>query len=452
MEHDELWEKSLGIIELSISKANFNTWFKGTHISAIKDHHVVIGVPNGFAKEWLENKYQTYILNALREHDENIKSISCTVCAQQQPTEDLVAQKPSEETSTPPSPTATSPTTATNLNNRYTFDSFVVGEKNELAKAACVAVSENLGKIYNPLFIYGHVGLGKTHLLQSIGNATLQQDPTRRVLYTTSERFTSELIAAIKNHTIAQFKEEYQKIDLLIIDDVQFLSGKEKTQEEFFHIFNALYQQDKQIVISSDRPPKAISTLQDRLRSRFEGGMIVDIGSPDLETRIAILKEKAQQKDFYISDDTLHFIAENIKNNVRELEGALNRIIALCDLQKKEPTLSFVKDALAELIESSQRRGVQANDILNVVIDFYETSREELLGKARKKEIVRPRQVAMFFLRSELSMSYPGIGKYFGGRDHTTALHAYEKIMNLKKTDEKFSEELQFLLDKIYTV
>ena len=458
MTHEDLWEKSLTTIELSISKANFSTWFKNTSIISNINNHVVIGVPNGFAKEWLENKYQNYILKALREVDPSISSISCSVLSSDK-NKDIQKNNSASEIETNKSTTftqqintknSTSTVSNSNLNSRYRFDTFIVGEYNELAKAACVAVSENIGKVYNPLFIYGNVGLGKTHLLQSIGNAIISKSPNKRVLYTTSERFTTELINSIKNGTATKFKEQYKKIDLLIIDDVQFLSGKEKTQQEFFHIFNALYQEDKQIVISSDRPPKAINTLSDRLRSRFEGGMIVDIGSPDLETRIAILKEKALQSNFYISDDSIQFIAENIKNNVRELEGALNRIIALCDLQKKEPTMQFIKTSLAELIESNQKKGIQASDILNVILDFYEITKEEIISKTRKKTIVHPRQVCMYLMRTELAMSYPGIGKYFGGRDHTTALHSYEKISLLKKTNPKFNEELEYLVEKIY--
>ncbi len=464
MANQELWEKALASIELSISQANFSTWFKNTIILSLDGGHIVIGVPNGFAKEWLENKYQNYILTALREIEPSISGMSCSVYNPQTytpPTEN--SELPPETTPTPqqPNPHAQkesvvpqfSPQKNThNLNERYTFDNFVVGEHNELAKAACVAVSENLGKIYNPLFIYGHVGLGKTHLLQSIGNALIKKDPQKRVIYITSERFTTELVESIKSNTANHFKDRYTNIDLLIIDDVQFLQGKDKTQQEFFHIFNSLHQQDKQIVISSDRNPKAITTLEERLRSRFEGGMIVDVGSPDLETRFAILREKAEIKGFYVSEDTLRFVAENIKNNVRELEGALNRIIAFSELKKQEPTMELAQAALAEIIESSKKKAVQSKDVVAVISSFYEVSPEELIVKGRKKEVVHPRQVAMYLLRKELNMSYPGIGKYFGGRDHTTALHAYEKIHKLAGEDSRFSEELSFLVDRLYTV
>ncbi|TAK96662.1 chromosomal replication initiator protein DnaA, partial [Patescibacteria group bacterium] len=335
MTNEELWQTAMGEIELSISRANFITWFKNTRILSVENGAVVIGVPNGFAKEWLENKYNAYILRALRGADESIREISCHIYS---PQESSLSEAKNVDAIMSPAqsvryarplidhlvkPTAPSAGFDSNLNSRYTFESFIVGENNELARAACFAVSQNLGRVYNPLFIYGGVGLGKTHLLQSIGNEVLRHDPTKQIRYMTSERFANELIDSIKNQQIAQFKNEYQKIDLLIIDDVQFLAGKEKTQNEFFHIFNALYQINKQIVISSDRPPKEIPTLEERLRSRFEGGMIADVSRPDIETRMAILKAKSVDRGLRLDDAVILFIAENIKNNIRELEGAL---------------------------------------------------------------------------------------------------------------------------------
>jgi len=478
MNNADLWRSVLGNIELSISKANFSTWFKNTTILSIENNHVVVGVPNGFAKEWLENKYQSYILQALRKEvpeiqgmscavynpqditnkkDNDVKDVSTTKQAEPKKTQKTQApqQKKTEPQKKPYTPQGTAPFQAVasnsiSLNSRYTFDNFVVGEHNELAKAACHAVCENLGKIYNPLFIYGKVGLGKTHLLQSIGNHVRAGDGTKKIVYTTSERFTTELVNSIKNNRADKFKEEYQKVDLLIIDDVQFLAGKEKTQQEFFHIFNSLHNLNKQIVISSDRPPKAISTLEERLRSRFEGGMIVDVSQPDLETRTAILRTKAIEKGFYLSDDVLGFMSENIKNNIRELEGALNRVIAICDLNKKEPTQQMVEQALKVIIESSKKPCVQNKNVLEVIAEFYEVDKEALIKKGRKKEIVRPRQIAMYLLRKEMNMSYPGIGKYFSGRDHTTALHAYEKINKELKEDDRLKEEVEFLREKLY--
>lgn len=486
MDNTELWRTVLSSIELSISKANFSTWFKNTKILSIDNNHVVVGVPNGFAKEWLENKYQSYILQAIREEMPEVFSMSCAVYNPQDggttlghssshkenTSETKSADKRSSEQGSQKKNTFTSATVrsqdinqkgsytmneflvnanAIDLNDRYTFDNFVVGEHNELAKAACHAVCENLGRIYNPLFIYGKVGLGKTHLLQSIGNHVRANNAQRRIVYTTSERFTTELVNAIKNNKADRFKEAYQAVDLLIIDDVQFLAGKEKTQQEFFHIFNALYNLNKQIVISSDRPPKAISTLEERLRSRFEGGMIVDVGQPDLETRIAILRTKAMEKGFYLSDDVLRFMSENIKNNIRELEGALNRVIAICDLRKKEPTQQLVEQALGEIIQSSKKRCVQNKDVLDVISEFYEVNKEDLIKKGRKKEVVHPRQIAMYLLRNELNMSYSGIGKYFSGRDHTTAMHAYERIKKELIDNERLREEIGFLREKLYS-
>ncbi|EKE25180.1 MAG: hypothetical protein ACD_5C00260G0001 [uncultured bacterium] len=473
MNNAELWQAVLGEIELSISKANFSTWFKNTTILSNENGKVVIGVPNGFAKEWLENKYNTYIFRALRNSQEDVREISCVIYSSDQAPQSEV-KKP--EMATPgmqqgaqgfepqvqtapvyaqhqPEPSRASQMAfENNINPRYTFENFIVGENNELARAACYAVSQNLGKIYNPLFIYGGVGLGKTHLLQSIGNEVLAHDQSRRVKYITSERFANELIDSIRSQTVNEFKATYQAIDLLIIDDVQFLAGKEKTQIEFFHIFNALYQLNKQIVISSDRPPKAIATLEDRLRSRFEGGMIADIGKPDLETRIAILKTKTAEKNFYMDEEALRFIAENVKNNIRELEGALNRIIGACEFNKKLPTLKFVQQALQEIISSGKKKGVQPQNVIEAIAQYFNISTKELIEKGRKKEIAYARHIAMYLMRSELNSSYPSIGSIFGGRDHTTALHAYEKINKEMETDEKIREDLNILRERIYAV
>lgn len=296
------------------------------------------------------------------------------------------------------------------------------------------------------------MGLGKTHLIQSIGNEILKTNPGFRVKYVSSERFTNDLIDSIKNQRVKEFKEYYQKIDLLIIDDIQFISGKEKTQEEFFHIFNYLYQINKQVVLSSDRPPKAIQILEERLRSRFEGGMIADISQPDLETRLAILKKKAAQNNLEISEEALEFIASNIKNNIRELEGALNRASVSAQLTKKTIDLAYIKQILSDIISSGKRKGVSYKHIIKIVSDFYEINPNDLIAKNRKQEVVKPRQIAMFLMRSELSYSYPGIGEKFGGRDHTTAIHAYEKITKTIKTDSKLDEEINQLKDLLYSI
>jgi chromosomal replication initiator protein len=302
------------------------------------------------------------------------------------------------------------------------------------------------------LFIYGGVGLGKTHLLQSIGNEVIKRDQTRKVKYITSERFTNELINSIKNQKINAFKEYYQNIDLLIIDDIQFLSGKEKTQEEFFHIFNFLYQLNKQIVLSSDRAPKAIPTLEERLRSRFEGGMIADVSRPDLETRVAILKQKAISENMDVSDEAIEFIASNINTNIRELEGALNRVSVSAQLTNHEVTLDFVTSLLSDLFSSGKKKGVTHKHIIQVISDFYDIKAEDLLIKGRKKEVVRPRQVAMYLMRNELNYSYPGIGEKLGGRDHTTAMHAFLKISKELEVNKKLAEDIAFLREKLYSI
>jgi chromosomal replication initiator protein len=457
MTNEELWRAALAEIELSISKANFITWFKNTSILSNKDGRVCIGVPNGFAKEWLENKYRSYILRALRNIQGDVKEVLCSISV----AEEAPSKEPRFDAVLPPKSISKSALAGdkkaflsqeNNLNPKYIFDNFVVGGSNELARAACYSVSQNLGKTYNPLFIYGGVGLGKTHLLQSIGNEVLRKDPSLKVRYMTSERFTSDLIDSIKNQKINELKEYYRKIDLLIIDDVQFLAGKEKTQEEFFHIFNYLSQFNRQIVLSSDRAPKAIPTLEERLRSRFEGGMIADISKPDFETRVAILRRKAGKEGLEITDEALRFIASNITNNIRELEGALNRVAASAQLTKSSITESFVSSVLSELIASGKKKGINYKHIIRAVSDFFDISPEDLTTKGRKKEVVKPRQIIMYLMRSELNYSYPGIGEKLGGRDHTTAIHAYEKIKKELEMNEKLQEELALLKERIYNI
>ncbi|TSC94898.1 MAG: chromosomal replication initiator protein [Candidatus Berkelbacteria bacterium Athens1014_28] len=464
MSNEELWQAVLGEIELSISRAQFITWFKDTVILSNESGKVVVGVPNGFAKEWLENKFNANIVKAIRNFQEDVRELSCMIYNPQEKnmsgksidmikkssgirTNNTVDLNNAENTYR----VAQQKQAFYQINPRYTFENFIVGENNELARAACYAVSQELGNTYNPLFIYGGVGLGKTHLLQAIGNEVIQKNPEKNIIYISSERFTTELVDSIKNQKIDQFKEKYQKISLLIIDDIQFISGKEKTQDIFFHIFNFLYQLNKQIVISSDRPPREIQVLEDRLRSRFEGGMIVDVCSPDLETRMAILRAKSAEKNFFLEEDVVRFIAENIKNNIRELEGALNRVIASCDLNKKTPSMVYVKEVLSDIIASRKKKGINHADIIKVIAEFYGVEEKELANKGRKKRVAVPRQIAMYLIRTELNASYPGIGEIFGGRDHTTALHAFKKISRQIKEDEKLEEDIKILKNKIFS-
>ncbi|OGI25067.1 MAG: hypothetical protein A3J76_02430 [Candidatus Moranbacteria bacterium RBG_13_45_13] len=461
MTNNEIWQAVLGEVELSISPASFTTWFRNTSILGFENNQVVVSVPNGFAKEWLENKYNQFILKAIRRFKDDARSIRCIVSSSS-PKQVALSKKEVDSALSSSAKgnmvdlgSLETPGTQADgghigLNSRYTFDNFIVGSNNELAHAACLAVSKSPGHIYNPLFIYGGVGLGKTHLLQSVANAILSQRESKKIIYSTAEYFANRFIDMVKNQQGREFKKSYLDVDLFIVDDIQFIAGREKTQEEFFHIFNTLYQLNKQIIISSDRPPKAIATLEDRLRSRFEGGMIADVSRPDLETRIAILQHKAAQKDFEIENEVLHYIASNIQNNIRELEGALSRIIVTCELKGVEPTLGYVKKTLSDIIHSGRKKGVGFKQIMEAITDFYDISPQDLLNRSRRKDIVKPRQIAMFLMREELRASFPGIGEQLGGRDHSTAIHAHEKISREIEQDENLEQEINTIRGKIF--
>lgn len=451
MDKTELWETALAEIEVSISKANFLTWFKNTSVVSKEDGVVELAVPNAFTKEWLENKYNQLVLRSLRNAAGDVKEVRfCIDSRTNEKVSSKKAAKRSIEDDTQINFGEVSVDKETNLNPKYTFDSFIVGSSNELAHAAAESVSESLGSVYNPLFIYGGVGLGKTHLLQSIGNAALKNGGKKRVRYVTSEQFTSEIVGAIRNKGIEEVKKEYRWVDLLIIDDVQFLSGKDKTQEEFFHTFNALYEKNKQIVLSSDRPPSAIPTLEERLRSRFEGGMIADVGAPDYETRLAILKAKTSEKGIELDEKICEYIADTVTSNIRELEGALNRVVATSRLSGKSPSLDKVKT----LLSSNKRRArskLTPKTIIKTVSEFYDVREEQLMDKSRKREIVKPRQVCMYLIREELKNSYPFIGDRFGGRDHTTVMHAVKKINKNLETDEGLAEEISLIKGRLFS-
>ena len=412
----------------------------------------MVSVPNNFSKEWLENKYNKLIFKILHSLDEEVKDVKYDVIRSGVKTAGTVT-----------SPTESDPLSnfqqleftelkidkETNLNPRYTFDNFIVGPFNELPQAAALAIVRSPGSVYNPLFIYGGVGLGKTHLIQAIGNEVIKKFPEKRVKYISSEKFTSGIVNSIKNHEVEKFKSLYKDVDLLIIDDIQFLAGKEKTQEEFFHIFNSLYEKNKQIVLSSDRPPKAISALEERLRSRFEGGMIADISLPDLETRVAILKVKSQEKKISFTNEVIEYIAANIQRNIRELEGALNRLAAYQKLNNQNPDIETAKTLLKNVI-FSPKKVASPEKIIKAVAFFYDLKESDLLDVSRKKEIVKPRQIAMFFLREELKSSFPFIGRKFGGKDHTTAIHAHNKIIKELEKDENLTEEINLIREQIY--
>ncbi|MCK4553472.1 chromosomal replication initiator protein DnaA [Candidatus Parcubacteria bacterium] len=439
MNNEQLWQAVLGEIELSLSKANFTTWFKNTFISSHQDNKVVICVPNTFTKTWLEKKYHKEISNALKNVvDEEIKEIFYKVEARKTgPIDDLLKKIKIKKDSITDKPIATN---RFGLNSRYAFDSFIVGKSNELAHAACQAVAANPGHAYNPLFIYGGVGLGKTHLLQAIGHELSKK--TDKILYVTCEKFTNDYIQAVRNGQAKNFKDHYRNADLLLIDDIHFMGGKDGTQEEFFHTFNELHQTDKQIVISSDRPPKAIPALEKRLLSRFEWGMIADIGQPDLETRTAILEAKSKEKNYKFEKEIIDYIANNIQSNIRELEGALNRLIAYYEFNNVQPTLDATKNILNSVISSFQSKSTTTKDIIEAVSRFYNINIRDIAGKSRKKELVVPRQIIMYLMREEINTSYPTIGQELGGRDHTTAMHAYNKIRREITENERTKQNI----------
>ncbi|MFC1632759.1 chromosomal replication initiator protein DnaA [Patescibacteria group bacterium] len=471
MDPQKTWQATLGELELSISKANFTTWFRNTFIMEWNDEEVVIGVPNAFTKEWLENKYHKeifrsinsvvngtvrrvrYEIGSLRNAEQHANVL---VSAQENQMGDSYNSSDSESSTTQPFGNVSIETTMpgvdrnTNLNPRFTFDDYVVGPSNELAQAAAQSVSLSPGTTYNPLFMYGAVGIGKTHLMHAIGNEIVKNFPERNILYVTSEAFTNDFVESVRNKTMASFKERFRNLDLLIVDDIQFLSTKEQTREEFFHTFNAITSHGGQIVISSDQPPKSIPTIEDRLRSRFEGGMIVDIGIPELETRLAILNKKVAESELEFPDDVLEYVAQNVRQSVRELEGVLNRIIATSQLKGIPPALEDAKNVLATVAASPKKRAISPKRILEIVSQFYDVDVDVIKGKCRKKEIVRPRQISMYLMREESHTSYPTIGQELGNKDHTTAMHAVDKITRNLEEDEELRQEIDLIRQRLY--
>ncbi len=468
MNTNELWQAVLGELELSLSKANFTTWFKNTFISDVEEHAITIGVPNMFTKAWLEKKYTKEILRSLQELTKNsIKQLSYRVQSRpinpqglplfekEQHQEPSVAPSHQQSSYYQPQQTAEVKEIRTgefSLNGKYCFETFIVGKQNELAHAAAQAVCAQPGGIYNPLFIYGGVGLGKTHILQAIGNELIRKNANTKILYVTCERFTNDFIGALRSNRIVEFKNRYRTVDVLLVDDIQFITGKEGTQEEFFHTFNQLYQNNKQIVISSDRPPKAIPALEDRLVSRFECGMLADVGSPDFETRCAILDTKCLEKQYSLEREILHHIATVVQTNVRELEGALNKVIAFHQFKNTRPTLESVKPILSSFQPTSTRKNVTPKQLIVTVANYFDIHMEDLLGKSRQKRLAFPRQIVMYIMREEMKASYPSIGLELGGRDHTTAMHAYDKIMTCLLEDEKLQHDIELIKQKLYAL
>ncbi len=466
MNTHELWQAALGQLELKLSKAHFTTWFRNTFIIDIGPDGVTIGVPNNFTKAWLEKKYHRDILESLCNITrETVRNLNYRVETRSIEPGPVVLKKEEVKVVESPCPDSFSdkkedfgfttyddrPRNHSVINEAYTFNSFIVGKQNELAHAAAQAVAAQPGGTYNPLFVYGGVGLGKTHLLHAVGNEILVQNPNAKVLYVTCEHFTNDFIHAVRTGKAKEFKDRYRNVDLLLIDDIQFITGKEGTQEEFFHTFNALHQDNRQIVISSDRPPKAIAALEKRLLSRLEWGMLVDVGAPDLETRIAILEIKCQKKNIELGREILNHIASNIQSNVRELEGALNKIVAYHQFKNVEPTLESVKPLIESFELNNIRRTVSAKQIIQTVSEYFDISIDDVLGKSREKRLAFPRQIIMFLLREEMKSSYPAIGSELGGRDHTTAMHAYTKISGLVKKDEQLQRDLEIIKQKLFS-
>ncbi|GAB6085950.1 chromosomal replication initiator protein DnaA [Alkaliphilus crotonatoxidans] len=434
----EIWDKTQNIIRSELTEVSFNTWIKTIEPISMDENQIILAVPNDFTKGILNTRYATLIDNAIKQVTSKKFEVSFIV-----PTEENVKNLKKEQTKQKKllDPTISS----TNLNPKYTFDTFVIGNSNRFAHAASVAVAEAPAKAYNPLFIYGGVGLGKTHLMHAIGHYILENDPKVRVAYVSSETFTNELINSIRDDRNVEFRNRYRNVDVLLVDDIQFIAGKERTQEEFFHTFNALHESNKQIIISSDRPPKEIPTLEDRLRSRFEWGLITDIQAPDFETRIAILRKKAQMENIDVPNEVTIYIAKKIQANIRELEGALIRIVAYSSLTNSDITVDLASEALKEIF-SSKPKQLNIPLIKEVVSKRFNIKLEDFDSKKRTRAIAYPRQIAMYITRELTDLSLPKIGEEFGGRDHTTVMHAHEKIVNDIKADANLKELVESII------
>ncbi|MFC0561292.1 chromosomal replication initiator protein DnaA [Halalkalibacter alkalisediminis] len=442
--HD-LWDQALAEIEKKVSKPSFETWLKATKANDIQNDLIIITAPNEFARDWLEDHYAELTSDTI-EQLTGTRLKPKFVIPQHEMEDDFIPD-PIPKKQSRQDENAGNSSTKTMLNDKYMFDTFVIGSGNRFAHAASLAVAEAPAKAYNPLFIYGGVGLGKTHLMHAIGHYVMDHNPNAKVVYLSSEKFTNEFINAIRDNKAVHFRNKYRNVDVLLIDDIQFLAGKEQTQEEFFHTFNALHEESKQIVISSDRPPKEIPTLEDRLRSRFEWGLITDITPPDLETRIAILRKKAKAENLDIPNEVMLYIANQIDTNIRELEGALIRVVAYSSLINQDMNADLAAEALKDIIPNSKPRILTITDIQKLVGEHYHVKLEDFKAKKRTKSVAFPRQIAMYLSRELTDASLPKIGSEFGGRDHTTVIHAHEKISKLLATDQELQDKVQELTD-----
>jgi chromosomal replication initiator protein len=462
MDAKQVWRAALGELQVSLSPANFETWLRDTRLIDVDEQRFRIAVPNGFAKDWLESRYRSLISQTLARIVGYSVQVEFVVAAAASDAPDVTAaENHAARASTNGhdngrvdvrlEPTRVGGEGGTTyINPRYTFSNFIVGSANRLAHAASLSVAERPGHAYNPLFLYGGVGLGKTHLMHAIGNQVIAKFPRKRVVYATSEKFTNEFITSIQQGKIDEFRARYRRIDLLLIDDIQFIADKERTQEEFFHTFNAIHEDGKQIVLSSDRPPKAILTLEERLRSRFEWGLIADLTAPDLETRIAILRAKSEEGAVPITSDVIEFIARKVVSNIRELEGALNRIVAYASMGAMPISIELAQAVLSNVLYNPKKRQVTPERIAKVVADYYSVPMDVLQGQKRDKAIVVPRQIAMFLMREETDVSLLRIGAELGGRDHSTVLHACDKINREVAVNDELRREIAAVRELIY--
>ena len=439
----ELWEKTLTIIKGELTEVSFNTWIKSCEPISISKNTIKISVPNSFTQDILEKRYKDLVVNSIEAACSKTYNLEFLIASE------LQEEEKNKDTQKDEISVTVNDEMSSTLNPKYTFDSFVIGNSNRFAHAASLAVAESPAKAYNPLFIYGGVGLGKTHLMHAIGHYILRFNPNAKVVYVSSEKFTNELINAIKDDKNEEFRTKYRSVDVLLIDDIQFIAGKERTQEEFFHTFNTLHEANKQIILSSDRPPKEIPTLEDRLRSRFEWGLIADIQAPDFETRMAILKKKADVEKLNVPNEVMVYIATKIKSNIRELEGALIRIVAYSSLTNREITVDLASEALKDIISNKQNKSITIDLIQDVVSAYFNLRVEDLKSQRRTRNVAYPRQIAMYLSRKLTDMSLPKIGEEFGGRDHTTVIHAYEKISESLNNDESLENTINTITKKL---
>ncbi|HEU5425050.1 MAG TPA: chromosomal replication initiator protein DnaA [Nitrolancea sp.] len=454
MQATQIWQAALSELEAQLSRANYETWLRNTQIITWEDDCATIGAPNSFAVDQLRSKFAVQIQSALSTIVGRTVAVQFDLLNSQQRANRPARQRERGGTATAepaPQQLELSEIPEHGLNPRYTFEKFIVGPNNRLAHAAALAVADRPAYKFNPLFIYGGVGLGKTHLLHAIGHRALSRNPQLQIRYVSSETFTNEMVNAIRQNRNEEFRNRYRTIDILMVDDIQFIAGKESTQEEFFHTFNALHQSGKQVVLSSDRPPKAIQTLSDRLRSRFEGGLLADVQTPDLETREAILAEKGLEMNVVVPTDVLEYVARKVQSNIRELEGALNKIVVLGQLYSKPVTLELAIEALTEVARQERRRQITTELVIEAVTGYFKVSRRDLTGPGRRKDFVLPRQVAMFLMREETETSLVEIGQALGGRDHSTVLHGIEKMNRQLENDPRLRGELLAIKEQLYT-